>query len=113
VILRENQQYLTLKGIEECKLIISMLAMVVHKVPSEDLVCLPLKVVFHRLTSQRSSGGFGGYHLAVLAIAARFFDSQTWADITIPANEVSSSQSSLRSDVSMLIHVSRRSGGRS
>jgi len=38
VILRENQQYLTLKGVEECKLIISMLAMVVHKVPSEDLV---------------------------------------------------------------------------
>jgi hypothetical protein len=40
VILRENQQYLTLKGIEECKLIISILAMVVHKVPSEELVCL-------------------------------------------------------------------------
>lgn len=38
VILRENQAYLTLKGVEECKLIISMLAMVVHKVPSEDLV---------------------------------------------------------------------------
>jgi len=27
-----------LKGVEECKLIISMLAMVVHKVPAEDLV---------------------------------------------------------------------------
>jgi nuclear pore complex protein Nup205 len=38
VILRENQAYLTLKGVEECKLIISMLAMVVHKVPAEDLV---------------------------------------------------------------------------
>lgn len=38
VILRENQAYLTLKGVEECKLIISMLAMVVHKVPGEDLV---------------------------------------------------------------------------
>jgi nuclear pore complex protein Nup205 len=41
VILRENQAYLTLKGVEECKLIISMLAMVVHKVPAEDLVCPP------------------------------------------------------------------------
>jgi hypothetical protein len=29
----------------------------------------------------------------VLAIAARFFDSQTWADITVPANEVASSES--------------------
>ena len=38
MILRENQAYLTLKGVEECKLIISMLAMVVHKVPAEDLV---------------------------------------------------------------------------
>jgi len=44
------------------------------------------------LIDQRSSGGFGGYHLAVLAVAARFFDAQTWADITVPANEVSSSQ---------------------
>ena len=94
MILRENQQYLTLKGIEECRLIISMLAMVVHKVPSEDLVRSPIGMGPLADTSQRSSGGFGGYHLAVLAIAARFFDSQTWADITIPANEVSSSQSS-------------------
>jgi nuclear pore complex protein Nup205 len=38
LILRENQQYLTLQGIEECKLFISILAMVVHKVPSDDLV---------------------------------------------------------------------------
>jgi nuclear pore complex protein Nup205 len=41
VTLRENQAYLTLKGVEECKLIISMLAMVVHKVPAEDLVRPP------------------------------------------------------------------------
>lgn len=42
LILRENQQYLTLQGIEECKLVISVLAMVVHKVPAEDLVSSPI-----------------------------------------------------------------------
>jgi nuclear pore complex protein Nup205 len=92
VILRENQAYLTLKGVEECRLIISMLAMVVHKVPAEDLVCPSDHLHGVVADWKRSSGGFGGYHLAVLAIAARFFDSQTWADITVPANEVASSE---------------------
>lgn len=49
LILRENQQYLTLQGIEECKLVISMLAMVVHKVPADDLVSRSRHYMLHAL----------------------------------------------------------------
>lgn len=64
LILREAQTNTTLLGIEERRLIISIFAMVLHKVPEDD---------------QRSPTGFGAYHLSVLAVAAKFFD-QSWAD---------------------------------
>lgn len=38
VLLRENQQFLSMTGVDECRLIISILAMTAHKVPSDDLV---------------------------------------------------------------------------
>lgn len=38
LLLRENQQYHTMTGVEETRLVIAILAMVVHKVPTEDLV---------------------------------------------------------------------------
>jgi len=44
ILLRENQQIVTITGIEECRLIISILAMVIHKVPSDDLVRLRLLI---------------------------------------------------------------------
>jgi hypothetical protein len=47
----------------------------------------PSESQLHLADAQRSSGGFGGYHMAVLALAARFFDSQTWADISVPSEE--------------------------
>lgn len=37
-LLRENQQYYTMTGVEETRLVVAILAMVVHKVPTEDLV---------------------------------------------------------------------------
>jgi len=40
LLLREHQQIVTAAGIEEFRLIVSILAMVVHKIPSEDLVSL-------------------------------------------------------------------------
>lgn len=30
--------------------------------------------------SQRSPSGFGAFHLAVLSVAARFFDREAWTD---------------------------------
>jgi nuclear pore complex protein Nup205 len=33
--------------------------------------------------------------MAVLALAARFFDSQTWADISVPSEEAAQGKSSL------------------
>ncbi|KAK4687817.1 hypothetical protein P7C73_g2307, partial [Tremellales sp. Uapishka_1] len=65
MLLRENQQNITLTGIEECRLILSMFCLVVHKVPAEDM---------------RSPSGFGAYHLGVLALSAKFFDRDTWID---------------------------------
>lgn len=38
VLLRENQMAITIIGIEEIRLIVSILAAVVHKVPEDDLV---------------------------------------------------------------------------
>ncbi|WRT63517.1 uncharacterized protein IL334_000422 [Kwoniella shivajii] len=64
-LLRETQQNITLTGIEECRLVVSILCMVVHKVPTEDL---------------HSPSGFGAFHLATLAIAARFFDRDSWIE---------------------------------
>ncbi|KAL7420503.1 hypothetical protein Q5752_004453 [Cryptotrichosporon argae] len=65
VLLREDQQHVTAGGIAECTLIIALLAMVVHKVPADDL---------------RSATGFGAFHLAVLSLAARFFERDAWAN---------------------------------
>ncbi|WVW81644.1 hypothetical protein I302_103639 [Kwoniella bestiolae CBS 10118] len=64
-LLREAQQNISSTSIEECRLIVSILCMVVHKVPSEDIL---------------SPTGFGAFHLATLATAARFFDKDSWAD---------------------------------
>jgi nuclear pore complex protein Nup205 len=38
LLLREIRDNATVTGMEECKLIVSILAMVVHKVPTDDLV---------------------------------------------------------------------------
>ncbi|OCF43796.1 nuclear pore complex protein Nup205 [Kwoniella heveanensis CBS 569] len=64
-LLRESQQFISRTGIEETRLVVSLLAMVVHKVPSDDL---------------HSPTGFGAFHLAALATAARFFDKDSWTD---------------------------------
>ena len=40
LLLRESQQYISLIGMEELRLLVSILGMVVHKVPEEDLVGL-------------------------------------------------------------------------
>ncbi|WVQ93947.1 hypothetical protein IAU59_001025 [Kwoniella sp. CBS 9459] len=64
-LLRETQQFVSPTGIEETRLVVSILAMVVHKVPSDDL---------------HSPTGFGAFHLATLATAARFFDRDSWVD---------------------------------
>ncbi|TXT07302.1 hypothetical protein VHUM_03472 [Vanrija humicola] len=66
VLLRENQAFITEAGIDESRLIIALLTFVVGKVAPEDL---------------RSASGFGAFHLAVLSLAAKFFDKQ-WADAT-------------------------------
>jgi len=63
-LLRESQQSPSLVGVEESQLIVGMLAVVVHQVVEGD---------------RRSSSLFGATHLAVLSLAARFFDLQ-WAD---------------------------------
>ncbi|KAL1406935.1 hypothetical protein Q8F55_006347 [Vanrija albida] len=66
VLLRENQAFITVPGIDETRLIIALLTLVVGQVNPEDL---------------RSASGFGAFHLAVLSLAAKFFDKQ-WADAT-------------------------------
>ncbi|KAI9632114.1 nucleoporin Nup186/Nup192/Nup205 [Dioszegia hungarica] len=86
VLLRENQMAVTLTGIEETRLIVSILAMVVHKVPVEDL---------------RSPTGFGAFHLGVLSIAARFFDHDAWTGALINPNETHEAES----DVLALNHT--------
>lgn len=66
VLLRENQAFITEAGVDESRLIIALLTLVIGKVTPEDL---------------RSASGFGAFHLAVLSLAAKFFDKQ-WADAT-------------------------------
>lgn len=39
-LLRQNQQFVSLMGIEELKLLVSIIGMVVHKVPADDLVSI-------------------------------------------------------------------------
>lgn len=58
LLLRESQNSLTLIGIEETRLIVSLLGLVAPKIPSDDLT---------------SPSGMGGFHLAVLTAAARCF----------------------------------------
>ncbi|WVR03296.1 hypothetical protein IAU60_000287 [Kwoniella sp. DSM 27419] len=64
-LLRETQQDLSLTTLEECRLVVAVLALVVHKVPSDDL---------------HSPTGFGAFHLAAMATAARFFDRDSWIE---------------------------------
>ncbi|KAK8844631.1 hypothetical protein IAR55_006478 [Kwoniella newhampshirensis] len=52
-------------GVEECRLVVSILCMVVHKVPASDL---------------HSPSGFGAFHSAILSLAARFFDRDSWIE---------------------------------
>lgn len=59
VLLRENQAYVTGTGIDESHLIIALLTMVVPKVQTDEL---------------RSASSFGAFHLAVLSLAAKFFE---------------------------------------
>ncbi|WWC85669.1 uncharacterized protein L201_000535 [Kwoniella dendrophila CBS 6074] len=65
LLLRETQQEITSTGIEECRLLVSILCMVVHKIPAEDIL---------------SPTGFGAFHLATLATAARLFERDNWID---------------------------------
>ncbi|WVQ79550.1 hypothetical protein IAT38_001649 [Cryptococcus sp. DSM 104549] len=65
-LLRESQQLPTEHGLEECRLVVSILAMVVHKVPATDL---------------HSPSSFGAFHMAVLSAAAQSFDKNTWVEI--------------------------------
>nr|XP_031859912.1 uncharacterized protein CI109_004761 [Kwoniella shandongensis]KAA5526984.1 hypothetical protein CI109_004761 [Kwoniella shandongensis] len=74
-ILRDTQQYITNTGIEECRLVVAILCMVVHKVPTEDL---------------HSPSGFGAFHLATLSAAARFFDKDSWTESVEDASKVES-----------------------
>ncbi|KAK6905036.1 hypothetical protein I203_105855 [Kwoniella mangroviensis CBS 8507] len=83
-LLRETHQNMTSTSIEECRLIVSILCMVVHKVPSEDIL---------------SSTGFGAFHLATLATAARFFDRDSWID------ELDDDNSQLENEVLLLNQV--------
>lgn len=64
ILLREDQAYVTGTGIDECRLIIALLTMVVPKVAADEL---------------RSASSFGAFHLAVLSLAAKFFE-PTWQD---------------------------------
>ena len=59
VLLRENQQNINVTGIEECRLVISLLSLVHHKVPEGDI---------------RSPSEYGAFHLAALSVAARFLN---------------------------------------
>lgn len=74
MLLRENQQAISAVGLDELRLIISILAMVVPKVPADDL---------------RSPSAFGAFHLAVLTVAARFFDRDAWQEAVLAEDELS------------------------
>ena len=69
-------------------MIVSILAMVIHKVPSDDLVSQAgiISLTMADL-SQRSPSGFGAFHLAVLSIAARFFDRDAWPENLLAAED--------------------------
>ena len=71
-LLRENQQNINLIGIEECQLIVSLLSLVRHKVPEEDI---------------HNPSAFGAFHMATLAVAARFFDADAWTSDLIDDTE--------------------------
>ena len=79
-LLRENQQVISLEGVEEFRLIISILAMILHKIPSDDLVSAGSSLSTVLIPNQRSPSSFGAFHLAVLSVAARFFDHDAWTD---------------------------------
>lgn len=64
MILHETQQNPSNVGLEESQMIVSLLGMVLHTVSDED---------------RKNSAAFGAYHLAVLSLAARFFDPY-WAE---------------------------------
>lgn len=64
ILLRENQSYTTATGIDESRLIVALLTLVVPKVPADEL---------------RSASSFGAFHLAILSLAAKFFE-PTWQD---------------------------------
>lgn len=74
-LVREPQQNLTVTALDECRLVVSILAMVVHKVPSEDLY---------------SPSSFGAFHLAVLSAAAHAFDKNTWIEIAEENSKIES-----------------------
>nr|XP_018266519.1 nuclear pore complex protein Nup205 [Kwoniella dejecticola CBS 10117]OBR88677.1 nuclear pore complex protein Nup205 [Kwoniella dejecticola CBS 10117] len=64
-LLRDTQQNITSANIQETRLIVSIFHMVIHKVPAEDL---------------HSPTGFGAFHLATLATAARYLDRDSWVE---------------------------------
>ncbi|WVN87077.1 uncharacterized protein L203_102253 [Cryptococcus depauperatus CBS 7841] len=64
-ILSEGQQNFTPTTLEEIKLVVSIFAMIIHKVASEDL---------------QSVTSFGAFHLAVLSVAAQSFDKSLWSE---------------------------------
>ncbi|RSH80248.1 uncharacterized protein EHS24_008821 [Apiotrichum porosum] len=64
VLLRENQAYVTPTGIDESRLIVGLMCLIVPKVSAKDL---------------REPSAFGAFHFAVLSLAARFFD-RSWVD---------------------------------
>ncbi|ODO07092.1 hypothetical protein I350_04461 [Cryptococcus amylolentus CBS 6273] len=64
-LIREPQQSLSTSSLEECRTVVSILALVVHKVSSDEL---------HSLSS------FGAFHMAVLATAAGIFDRTQWVE---------------------------------
>ena len=65
VLLRENQQNINLTGIEECRLIVSLLSLVYHKVSAVDM---------------RSPSEYGAFHLTALSVAARFLNPESWME---------------------------------
>lgn len=76
LLIREAQQTPSSTGIEEARLIVAMLAMIVHKVPDND---------------KRNRQGFGALHLAVLGLAARYLEPE-WSD---SAEEIAARESLL------------------
>lgn len=71
LLLREAQQSPSLIGVEESRLIVAILAMIVHKIPEND---------------RRNGQGYGSLHLAVLGLASRYFDPE-WAEGSEEADE--------------------------